>query len=222
MIWVALFCFDNLCSVLVFRLSSVLEVLPCHISVHNLPPYFASRHPFSLPCSSSTPGTHTVTTPVYPTPCTIRQASCTLNPSFFAPITLQIAIFHHSYPSPSLPTVALNTQTYKPIYHSPPRTIHAHGHLHPPYFRRHFFFVCFSLSFSWASSPAMQGARCLRRLMQDGVHLELPVTTTSPLAVGAIESAKMRILCLVSENPCHHLQPPPPLPPSSLLHAPRQ
>ncbi|KAL6327339.1 hypothetical protein AAG906_018792 [Vitis piasezkii] len=48
--------------------------------------------------------------------------------------------------------------------------------------------------------------------MQDGVHLELPVTTTSPLAVGAIESAKMRILCLVSENPCHHLQPPP-LPP---------
>ncbi|RVW60773.1 hypothetical protein CK203_033604 [Vitis vinifera] len=47
-----------------------------------------------------------------------------------------------------------------------------------------------------------------------GVHLELPVTTTSPLAVGAIESAKMRILCLVSENPViiFSRRPPPPPP----------
>ncbi|RVW73980.1 Retrovirus-related Pol polyprotein from transposon RE1 [Vitis vinifera] len=54
-------------------------------------------------------------------------------------------------------------------------------------------FSFFFSSSSCTSSPATQGVRCFRTLMEGGVHLELTPTTTSSLAIDVTESTEMRI-----------------------------
>ncbi|XP_034684178.1 glutaredoxin-C6-like [Vitis riparia] len=118
----------------------------------------------------------------------------------YTPITFQLSILYHSYPSLSLPIVAFDTQSYKPIHLSTPRTFHAHNHLYP-LISLNFSFSSSSSSSFCASFPVIQGVRRFRTLTEGGVHLELTPTTTSPLAINVTESTDIRIQRLISENP---------------------